>query len=53
MMSASSLGVFVFLIIANDLHSLPDYKPVSVPLRAAAIPLGRPLLGGSSNLPES
>ena len=32
---------------------LPDYKPVSVPLRAAVIHLGRPLLGGSSNLPGS
>ena len=31
----------------------PDYKPVSVPLRAAAIPLDRPLLAGSSDLPES
>ena len=33
--------------------SLPDCKPVSVPLRAAAIHLGRPLLDGSSDLPES
>src|ERR1700691_2866358 len=33
--------------------SLPDYKPVSVPLRAAAIHLGRTLLSGSSDLPES
>src|ERR1700691_5244048 len=33
--------------------SLPDYKPVSVPLRAAAIHLGRTLLPGSSDLPES
>ena len=32
---------------------LPDYKPVSVPLRAAVIPLGRPLLTGSSDLPGS
>ena len=32
---------------------MPDYKPVSVPLQAAAIPLGRPLLAGSSDLPES
>jgi hypothetical protein len=32
---------------------LPDYKPVSVPLRAAVIPLDRPLLTGSSNLPGS
>jgi len=31
----------------------PDDKPVSVPLRAAVIPLGRPLLDGSSDLPES
>jgi hypothetical protein len=30
-----------------------DYKPVSVPLRAAVIPLGQPLLTGSCNLPES
>jgi hypothetical protein len=33
--------------------SLPDYKPVSVPLRAAAIHLRRTLLSGSSDLPES
>src|SRR5271157_1867274 len=32
---------------------LPDCKPVSVPLRAVVIPLGRPLLAGSSNLPGS
>ncbi len=32
---------------------LPDYKPVSVPRRAAVIPLGQPLLPGSCNLPES
>ena len=37
---------------------LPDYKPVSVPAsvareRAAAIPLGRRLLSGSSDLPGS
>ena len=31
----------------------PDYKPVSVPLRAAIIPLGRTLLCGSSDLPGS
>ena len=30
-----------------------DYKPVSVPLRAAIIPLGRTLLSGSSSLPGS
>ena len=30
-----------------------DYKPVSVPLRAIAIRLGRALLRGSSNLPGS
>jgi len=30
---------------------LPDYKPVSVLLRAAIIPLGRRLLAGSSDLP--
>src|SRR5262249_5573232 len=29
------------------------YKPVSVPLRAAIIPLGRPSLDGSSDLPGS
>src|SRR5579863_3753816 len=33
--------------------NLPECKPVSVPLRAAAIPLGQPLLTGSSELPES
>jgi len=33
--------------------NLPDYKPVSVPLQAVAIPLRRPLLTGSSDLPES
>ena len=32
---------------------LPAYKPVPVPLRAAVIPLGRPLLDGSSDLPGS
>src|SRR6266849_2389013 len=32
---------------------LPGCKPVSVPLRAAVIHLGRPLLAGSSDLPES
>src|SRR3954451_18812754 len=32
---------------------LPDYKPVSVPLRAVTIRLGQPLLAGSSDLPES
>ena len=32
---------------------LPDYKPVSVPLRATVIPLDRPLLTGSSDLPGS
>ena len=32
---------------------LPDYKPVPVPLRAAVIHLGRPLLNGSSDLPGS
>ena len=31
----------------------PDCKPVSVPLRAAVIPLGRTLLSGSSDLPGS
>src|ERR1022692_721213 len=38
---------------APRICSLPDYKPVSVPLRAAAIHLGRTLLPGSSDLPES
>jgi hypothetical protein len=32
---------------------LPDYKPVSVPFRAAVIHLRRPLLDGSSDLPGS
>jgi hypothetical protein len=32
---------------------LPDDKPVSVPLRVIVIPLDRPLLDGSSNLPGS
>jgi hypothetical protein len=32
---------------------LSNCKPVSVPLRATAIPLGRALLPGSSNLPGS
>ena len=32
---------------------LPDYKPVSVPLRAVVIRLGQALLTGSSDLPES
>src|ERR1051326_5989714 len=34
-------------------YGLPPCKPVSVPLRAAAIPLGQTLLPGSSDLPES
>ena len=34
-------------------EGLPGYKPVSVPLRAAVIPLGPALLPGSSDLPES
>ena len=34
-------------------QSLPDYKPVSVPLRAVVIRLGQALLTGSSDLPES
>ena len=33
--------------------NLPDCKPVSVPLRAAIIHLGHPLLDDSSDLPES
>ena len=32
---------------------LPDYKPVFVPVRATVIPLGPPLLTGSSDLPGS
>ena len=32
---------------------MPDCKPVSVPLRAAIIHLGHPLLDDSSDLPES
>jgi len=32
---------------------LPSCKPVSVPLRATVIPLGRTLLSGSSDLPGS
>ena len=35
------------------MKGLGNYKPVSVPVRAAAILLGRPLLTGSSNLPGS
>ena len=35
------------------MRGLPGCKPVSVPLRAAVIHLGRPLLDGSSDLPES
>ena len=34
-------------------NGLPGYKPVSVPLRAAVIHLGRALLPGSSDLPGS
>ena len=37
----------------GSLPGLPDCKPVSVPLRVAAIPLGRTLLPGSSDLPGS
>ncbi len=33
-------------------EGLPDYKPVSVPLRVAIIPLGPAFLPGSSDLPE-
>ena len=36
-----------------NVQRLPDCKPVSVPLRAAVIPLGRTLLSGSSDLPGS
>jgi hypothetical protein len=36
-----------------DNEGLPDYKPVSVPLRVAVIPLGPAFLPGSSDLPES
>ena len=35
------------------LKGLLDYKPVSVPLRAAVIPLGLTFLSASSNLPGS
>ena len=38
---------------ARAIGKLPDYKPVSVPLRAAVIHLGLPLLTGSSDLPGS
>ena len=38
---------------ARPEKELPDYKPVSVPVRAAVIPLGPPLLTGSSDLPGS
>ena len=34
-------------------EELPDYKPVFVPVRATVIPLGPPLLTGSSDLPGS
>ncbi len=37
----------------SDERELPGCKPVSVPLRAAVIPLGRALLRGSSDLPGS
>ena len=39
--------------VDSRIAKLPDCKPVSVPLRAAVIPLGRPLLTGSSDLPGS
>ena len=47
-----------YLIVATPKNvafgcKLPDYKPVSVPLRAAVIHLGRTLLTGSSDLPGS
>src|ERR1035441_8750940 len=35
----------------NQIRELPDCKPVSVPVRATVIPLGLPLLTGSSDLP--
>src|SRR5690348_13748458 len=35
------------------MQRLSGYKPVPVPLRAAVIHLGRPLLNGSSDLPGS
>ena len=37
----------------NQIRELPDCKPVSVPARATVIPLGLPLLTGSSDLPGS
>ena len=39
--------------LAGKNAKLPGYKPVSVPLRVAVIPLVRPLLTGSSDLPGS
>jgi len=42
-----------FPLFQTYVHWLPDYKPVSVPLRAVVIRLGRPLLAGSSDLPGS
>jgi hypothetical protein len=38
---------------AAELGDLPGCKPVSVPFRAAVIPLDQALLPGSSDLPES
>ena len=37
----------------TQLRKLPDYKPVSVPLRVTIIHLGRISLSGSSSLPGS
>ena len=54
MFPAPMNATFIFIgCRAAEKSNLPDYKPVSVPLQAAAIPLGRPLLTGSSDLPGS
>ena len=39
--------------VDDSVFRLPDYKPVSVPFRAAVIRLDRTLLSGSSDLPGS
>jgi len=41
------------MLTVSSEGGLPGYKPVSVPLRAAVIHLGRALLPGSSDLPGS
>jgi hypothetical protein len=46
-------GTFQFPAKAVGSCGLPGYKPVSVPLRAAVIHLGRTSLPGSSDLPGS